>query len=85
MKTTRQPKSKIFKSKESLDKTNVRREGWNADDLGDESGYQDSTEFARQLIRGDESKGSPDDRDIAGVTALNETGDRLPKRNTDEN
>jgi len=37
-----------------------------AEDLGKESAYEDTTEFKRRLRRGDETKGDPDERDIAG-------------------
>ena len=37
-----------------------------AEDLGEESAYEGTTEFKRRLRRGDESKGDPDERDIAG-------------------
>ncbi|HEU4507727.1 MAG TPA: hypothetical protein VFR78_05790 [Pyrinomonadaceae bacterium] len=37
-----------------------------AEDLGKESAYEGTTEFKRRLRRGDESKGDPDERDIAG-------------------
>lgn len=37
-----------------------------AEDLGEESAYEGPTEFKRRLRRGDESKGDPDERDIAG-------------------
>jgi hypothetical protein len=37
-----------------------------AEDLGEQSAYEDTTEFKRRLRRGDESKGDPDERDIAG-------------------
>ncbi len=69
---------------EELEKTNVEREGWQADELGEQSAYQDATEFARQIIRGDESKGDPDKRDIVGSIALIESTDGMPHRKTPE-
>ena len=37
-----------------------------AESLGDESAYEDATDFKRRMRRGDETKGDPDDRDVAG-------------------
>lgn len=69
---------------DEVEKTNIEREGWQADELGEQSAYQDSTEFARQIVRGDESKGDPDKRDIAGSIPLIETTDGMPHRKTPE-
>lgn len=69
---------------EEVEKTNIEREGWQADELGEQSAYQDATEFARQIVRGDESKGDPDKRDIVGSIPLIETTDGMPHRKTPE-
>lgn len=37
-----------------------------AERLGNESAYEDATEMKRRLLRGDESKGDADERDVAG-------------------
>ena len=37
-----------------------------AEQLGKQSAYEDTTEFKQRLRRGDESKGDPDERDVAG-------------------
>jgi hypothetical protein len=37
-----------------------------AEELGNESAYEDATEMKRRLRRGDESKGDADERDVAG-------------------
>jgi hypothetical protein len=47
----------------------ARREGWSAEDIGEESSYEGTTETSRRLRRGDESVGDPDERDVAGATA----------------
>lgn len=49
------------------------REGWSAQDLGEESSYEGTTEIDRRLRRGDESAGDPDERDVAGVIPEHET------------
>lgn len=35
--------------------------------LGNESAYEDATEMSRRVLRGDESKGDADERDVAGA------------------
>ena len=37
-----------------------------AEHLGEQSAYEGTTEFKQRLSRGDESKGDPDERDVAG-------------------
>ena len=51
----------------------VKREGWGAEDLGEQSAYEDSTEMGRRLRRGDETAGDPDARDVAGRVRDEET------------
>ena len=48
-------------------KENVEKEGWSAEDLGEESSYEDETEISRRLRRGDETAGDPNARDVAGA------------------
>ncbi len=50
------------------EETKVEKEGWSADDLGEQSTYEGATEISRRLRRGDESVGDPDERDVAGAT-----------------
>jgi hypothetical protein len=45
----------------------VKKEGWSAEDLGEESSYEKETEISRRLRRGDETAGDPDARDVAGA------------------
>ncbi len=44
----------------------VEKQGWDAEDIAKESANKSSDEIVRQMRRGDESKGSPDNRDVAG-------------------
>jgi hypothetical protein len=46
--------------------TNQKHDDRIAEDLGEQSAYEDATEMKRRLRRGDESKGDADDRDVAG-------------------
>lgn len=50
------------------EETNVKKENWSADDLGEQSTYEGTTEISRRLRRGDETAGDPDERDVAGAT-----------------
>jgi hypothetical protein len=49
------------------------RSGWQADEVAREASQQDEDEIQRQINRGDETKGDPDARDIAGSADSNET------------
>ena len=49
------------------------RENWNVDQLADEASQKDVNEFQRQILRGDETKGNPNERDHAGSVDPNET------------
>jgi hypothetical protein len=45
----------------------VTRDGFSAEELAEQASYDDETEIARRMRRGDESKGDPDERDVAGT------------------
>jgi len=49
------------------------REGWDVEKLGDEASQKDTDEIQRQTLRGDETKGDANERDIAGSPDRNET------------
>jgi len=49
------------------------REGWSAKDLGDQASQKNVDEIQREILRGDETKGDADNRDIAGNVERNET------------
>jgi hypothetical protein len=53
----------------------VKKEGWSAEELGDESSYEGTTEISRRLRRGNENAGDPNLRDVAGA---------VPKKDTPE-
>lgn len=48
--------------------SNVERDGYTAEELGEASAYNDSTEMAQQMRRGDESQGDPNKRDVVGAS-----------------
>lgn len=45
----------------------IERNGFTAEEIGEQSAYEDETETARRMRRGDETKGDPDERDVAGA------------------
>jgi len=49
------------------------REGWDVQKLSDEASQQNTDEIQRETLRGDETKGDANDRDIAGNVDPNET------------
>jgi hypothetical protein len=53
--------------------TDTKRNHWSAEELGEESSYEDTTEIKRRLARGDETVGNPDERDVAGSVRVEDT------------
>jgi hypothetical protein len=53
--------------------TDIKRNHWSAEELGEQSSYEDETEIKRRLARGDETVGNPDERDVAGGVPVEET------------
>jgi len=45
----------------------IEGDGFTAEEIGEEAAYEDETETARRMRRGDETKGDPDERDVAGA------------------
>jgi hypothetical protein len=64
------------------DISNVERDEWNAEELNEQSPYLQSDEVQRQMLRGDETEGKPDDRDVVGSNESKDTaqGRREAKR-----
>jgi hypothetical protein len=54
-------------ARNDLEENHPKKEGWSAEDLGEQSMYEGTTEISRRLRRGDESAGDPNERDVAGV------------------
>jgi hypothetical protein len=66
-----------------------KREGWTADDLGEQSSYEGTSEISRRLRRGDETAGDPDERDVAGAIPIEDTPHgreirRIPRKPTEK-
>ncbi|MDQ6787250.1 MAG: hypothetical protein M3033_10620 [Acidobacteriota bacterium] len=54
------------KKSESDEFPKAERDEWNTEKVSDESVNQMPDEIVRQVLRGDESNGEPNDRDIVG-------------------
>ena len=70
-------------------KDDGKKEGWSAEELGEQSSYEGTTEISRRLRRGDETHGDPDARDVAGVIPEKDTpngreAQDRPARSADE-
>jgi hypothetical protein len=58
------------------------REGFSADEIGQQSAYEDSTEVAQQMRRGgEENKEKADDQDAAGKADISEWDQRQVTEN----
>ncbi len=72
------------KQKQDADKDrdpqNVKQDGFTAEELGEASSYNDTTEIAQQMRRGDETEGDPNERDVVGATnAANDDKKPVPR------
>ena len=63
----------------------VERQGWNVNDVSAESVNQSSDEITREILRGDETKGDADNRDMVGGVNSNETPQGREEAKKDEN
>lgn len=59
--------------KRNEDAPEVERQGWNAEDISAEASNKESDEILREMLRGDETEGTPDDRDIVGSVDVKDT------------
>jgi hypothetical protein len=56
-----------MRKSETSRKGGAKRNNWSADDLGEQSSYEGTTEMNRRLRRGNETIGDPNARDVAGA------------------
>lgn len=63
---------------EDKDPKNVRQDGFTAEELGEASAYDGTTEMAQMIRRGDETEGDPDERDAVGSTTAASDTDNKP-------
>ena len=61
--------NKSNEQKQNADRTaqKIERDGFTAEEIGEQAAYEDETETARRMRRGNELKGDPDERDVAGA------------------
>jgi hypothetical protein len=62
-----------MQEKDKANIPNVEEQGWQSEEIIEEGAYQQADETTREILRGDETKGDPDQRDIAGGADYNET------------
>ena len=65
---------------------NVERQDWNAGKVAEEATNKEGDEIIREMLRGDETKGNPDERDVVGSVDSKETphGSEEAKKNNTE-
>ena len=63
-----QPNEQKQDADEDRDPQNVEIDGFTAEELGEASAYDSTTDMAQMMRRGDESKPDADDRDVVGAT-----------------
>lgn len=54
------------------DAQKIKRDGFTAEEIGEASAYEDETETAQRMRRGDETKGNPNERDVVSVVNSDE-------------
>jgi hypothetical protein len=54
-------------------KDKAQHEGWTAEELAEESNRNNPDEIKRRILRGDESEGDADERDIVGSSETIDT------------
>ncbi len=62
--------------------TDTGRDGFSADELGAASMYDDPTQIAQQMRRGDELQGDANDRDVVGATDFKDTNEGRTDKDT---
>jgi hypothetical protein len=65
---------------QDAENTDVEKEGWQADELGEQSASHDATEMARQMSRADKPKEIADADDLAGSIDSEETPHEKARR-----
>lgn len=59
--------------KENEEIKSVERDQWDAKELADQATNMPSDEIMRGMLRGDETEGSPDERDVVGGVSSDST------------
>ena len=61
------------RKEENEETSNVEREDRNIEKIADEAANKSADETLRQILRGDESRGDADERDVVGSSASIDT------------
>ena len=69
----KQPPYQQERENMSTDDAEGSRENWDVQKLADEASQKDVDEIQRETLRGDETQGDADDRDIVGKVDSSET------------
>ncbi len=71
--------------KQNEDKVpHIKKEGWKAEELAEEATNKEDDEIVRQMLRGDESKGDADERDVAPALDSNKSPNGSKEKNSDD-
>lgn len=62
----------------------VNRQGWNVEDVSEESANKPADEITREVLRGDETEGDADERDVVGGSDSNDTPQGREEAKKDE-
>lgn len=62
-----------MQEKENEEIKDVTRDEWNAQELADQATNFPSDEITREMLRGDETQGNPDNRDVVGGVESKDT------------
>ncbi len=64
----------------------IKKQDWNAGEIAEEATNKPEDEVMREMLRGDETQGNPDDRDVVGGVDSDETphGSEEAKKNNTE-
>ncbi|HEY8559218.1 MAG TPA: hypothetical protein VIL74_02360 [Pyrinomonadaceae bacterium] len=77
-------RKEVNKQKQDADEDrapeSVERDGFTAEELGEASSYDATTEMSQMMRRGDETEGDPDNRDVVGASnAANTDNQPVPR------
>jgi IS30 family transposase len=66
-------KYKYMQEKNKEEIPNLQRQGWSIEEINEQSVNKPSDEMTREVLRGDETKGDPNERDEVGASRTIDT------------
>lgn len=75
-----------MRKEEIKNMADVKRQEWEAKKIAEEATNMPEDEVLREMLRGDETEGDPDDRDVAGSPEFKDTAygrEEAKKHNTE--